>query len=184
MPDDNRFAGLSEAVDEDDGADGDGETDDREVRSEDAESSTTASGATDDSDRDSSSSTEHEFTGPGADSTADGDTETGSDGPSDSASTKPPTDKDPDDGDSRTGDSSDADDPTAFPFDATKKKTVYVRPETLEEVEDARALVDAQLRTQHDVRNLTGREFYDAALRLAAADTDGLIEAVLDARDK
>lgn len=70
----------------------------------------------------------------------------------------------------------------AFPFDDTTKKTVYVRPETIDDLEDARALVDAQLRTEHDVRNLTGREFYDAAFRLAAEDTDGLIDELLAAR--
>ncbi|AHG02430.1 hypothetical protein HALLA_21225 (plasmid) [Halostagnicola larsenii XH-48] len=72
--------------------------------------------------------------------------------------------------------------PAAFPFDDTTKKTVYVRPETIDDLEDARALVDAQLRTEHDVRNLTGREFYDAAFRLAADDTDGLIDELLAAR--
>ena len=74
--------------------------------------------------------------------------------------------------------------PAAFPFDATTKKTVYVRPESVDELEDARALVDAKLRTEHDVRDLTGREFYDAVFRLAAADTDGVIEALLAERDK
>ncbi|GAB7017226.1 hypothetical protein [Halostagnicola bangensis] len=75
-------------------------------------------------------------------------------------------------------------DPTAFPFDDTTKKTVYVRPETVDDLEDAQALVDAQLRTEHDVRNLTGREFYDAAFRLAAADTDGLIDEILSERER
>ncbi|WP_255171669.1 hypothetical protein [Natrononativus amylolyticus] len=74
------------------------------------------------------------------------------------------------------------DDPAAFSFDETTKKTVYVRPDSVDELEDARALVDAKLRTEHDVRDLTGREFYDAVFRLAAADTDELIDAVLDAR--
>ena len=145
MPEDNRFAGLSEAVDEDDSDDTADES------TNDAESV----------DGDSSATTvEYDAT---ADETA--------------------TDTDPS-ADSSDTESGDADDPTAFPFDATEKKTVYVRPETIEELEDAQALVDAQLRTDHDVRDLTGREFYDAVFRLAAADTDGLIEELLEAREE
>ncbi|ELY44763.1 hypothetical protein [Natronorubrum bangense] len=145
MPEDNRFAGLSEAVDEDDSDDSADES------TSDAESA----------DGDSSATTvEYDST---ADETVT-DTESSDDG--------------------SDVESADADDPTAFPFDATEKKTVYVRPETIEELEDARALVDAQLRTSHDVRDLTGREFYDAVFRLAADDTDGLIEELLEARDE
>ncbi len=145
MPEDNRFAGLSEAVDEDDSDD----------------STDESAGDAESADGDSSATTvEYDAT---ADETAT-DTESADDG--------------------SDGESADADDPTAFPFDATEKKTVYVRPETIAELEDARALVDAQLRTSHDVRDLTGREFYDAVFRLAAADTDGLIEELLEARDE
>ncbi|WP_137291611.1 hypothetical protein [Natronorubrum halophilum] len=151
MPEDNRFAGLSEAVD-DDGRSEDG-----------SESEPTA----DDDSSVQSDSTEHEFDessvapdSEGGDAAADGSNGAGSD-----------------------SEPSEPDDPTAFPFDAAEKKTVYVRSETLDELEDARALVDAQLRTEHDVRDLTGREFYDAAFRLAASDTDGLIDEVLEARD-
>lgn len=145
MPEDNRFAGLSEAVDEDDSDDSADES------TSDAESA----------DGDSSATTVE------YDSTAD-ETVTDTESSDDGSDVK----------------SADADDPTAFPFDATEKKTVYVRPETIEELEDARALVDAQLRTSHDVRDLTGREFYDAVFRLAADDTDGLIEELLEARDE
>ncbi|MFA9427672.1 hypothetical protein [Natronorubrum sp. A-ect3] len=144
MPEDNRFAGLSEAVDED-ADDSAGES------ASDAESADSDSNAT---------TVEYDST---ADET-ETDTESSDDG--------------------SDGESADADDPTAFPFDATEKKTVYVRPETIEELEDAQALVDAQLRTDHDVRDLTGREFYDAVFRLAAADTDGLIEELLEAREE
>lgn len=146
MPDDNRFAGLSEAVDEDD----DGET--ASVGDSDADSS---------DENDAATAVEYES----AEADSDPDSTTADDG-------------------SETESESERDDPTAFPFDATEKKTVYVRPETLDDLEDARALVDAQLRTDHDVRDLTGREFYDAVFRLAAADTDGLIEEILEAREE
>ncbi|ELY39104.1 hypothetical protein [Natronorubrum tibetense] len=156
MPEDNRFAGLSDAVEDD-------ELDDAD---EESASDTGSSVPDDDSSANADSSTTVEYESTEADA-EEGDGEQFED-------------------ESSANDSADrdADDPTAFPFDATKKKTVYVRPETLDGLEDARALVDAQLRTEHDVRDLTGREFYDAAFRLAAADTDGLIDEILEAREE
>lgn len=153
MPDDNRFAGLSEAVD-DDGGD-DSPTPEPE-------------GTTVSTERPSARAT----TEAESPATEPDDTEPSSDSASGNS-----VDTDP-------GPGSEDDDPTAFPFDATEKKTVYVRPDTLDELEDARALVDAQLRTDHDVRDLTGREFYDAAFRFAASDTDALIEEILEAREE
>ena len=156
MPEDNRFAGLSDAVE-------DGELEDADEES----ASDTGSSAPDDdssADADSPTTVEYEST------EADAEEDNGEQSEDESSAN-----------DSADGD---ADDPTAFPFDATEKKTVYVRPETLDGLEDARALVDAQLRTEHDVRDLTGREFYDAAFRLAAADTDGLIDEILEAREE
>ena len=152
MPDDNRFAGLSEAVEDDDDAesdDGDAPTAGRGDESE------PALGKTDSSDPGSNAPED------GPDSSEDG-----------SASS------------TGTTDVTESDDPAAFPFDATEKKTVYVRPETIADLDDARALVDAQLRTEHDVRDLTGREFYNAVFRLAAADTEGLIDEILEARQE
>lgn len=154
MPEDNRFAGLSEAVEEDDPS---GESDD---------GSDTVPPADVEPSDDGESTTEVEYESAESDADTDRDTE----------ANEPEAES--------SGDTADADDPTAFPFDATEKKTVYVRPETLDDLEDARALVDAQLRTRHDVRDLTGREFYDAAFRLAAADTSGLIDEILEARDE
>ena len=158
MPDDNRFAGLSEAVDDDDDDESDEETD-RESESDESSSEADAESAveSDVSDADA------------------GAAKTDASGDSDSSAEPTETDTDAD---------TDDDDPAAFPFDATEKKTVYVRPETLEGLDDARALVDAQLRTEHDVRDLTGREFYDAVFRLAADDTEGLIDEILEAREE
>lgn len=155
MPEDNRFAGLGEAVDD-------------EGSSAELEDESAIESSADDSNGAPSSET--------VEYNSAEDTDADTDADDSSADTE-------DEGADSSG-SSDSNDPSAFPFDATKKKTVYVRPETLEELEDARALVDAQLRTQHDVRNLTGREFYDAVFRYAAADTDGLIEEILEARDE
>ncbi|WP_121823369.1 hypothetical protein [Halostella salina] len=72
----------------------------------------------------------------------------------------------------------------AFPFDDTVQKSVYVRPETFEALEDAEALVDARLRTDHDLRDLTRREFFDAVFREAAADTDQLVERIRRMREE
>ena len=155
MPDDNRFAGLSEAVDDDEN---DVETDPAATESASDDAGETADATAveyDAEDADTAADDESEAAGPDSESSAAAD---------DAAS--------------------DDDDPTAFPFDATEKKTVYVRPETIADLEDARALVDAQLRTEHDVRDLTGREFYDAVFRLAAADTDALVEELLEAREE
>ena len=150
MPEDNRFAGLSEAVDEDD-------------PEESADGTGTAAAA-----EENSGGRADSVEGEPLASDADGDA-TASDSESEPAD---------------SGDSDESNDPAAFPFDATEKKTVYVRPETLDDLEDARALVDAQLRTDHDVRDLTGREFYDAVFRFAASDTSGLIDEILEAREE
>ncbi|NHN49892.1 hypothetical protein G9464_20190 [Halostella sp. JP-L12] len=74
--------------------------------------------------------------------------------------------------------------PAAFAFDDTVQKSVYVRPETFEELEDAEALVNAQLRTEHDLKDLTRREFFDAVFREAAEDTDRLVERIRKMREK
>lgn len=152
MPDDNRFAGLSDAVEDDPDEESDAESVATESSSEETDSPTA---------EDDAPAPESESGGGSSGSESDSSAETG--------------DVDDDAGD---------DDPTAFPFDATEKKTVYVRPETLADLDDARALVDAQLRTDHDVRDLTGREFYDAVFRLAAADTEGVIDEILEAREE
>ena len=76
------------------------------------------------------------------------------------------------------------DETPAFPFEDTVQKSVYVRPETFEELEDAEALVDAQLRTDHAIRDLTRREFFDAVFREAAEDTDALVERVRRMREE
>ena len=126
MPDENRFAGIGDAVDED-------------TRDEDSPST--------------------------GESSAETAPDVGSDG-----------------GDGDTG--GETADPAAFAFDDTVQKSVYVRPETFEELEDAEALVNAQLRTEHDLKDLTRREFFDAVFREAAEDTDRLVERIMQMREK
>ncbi|WP_135822853.1 hypothetical protein [Halostella litorea] len=136
MPDENRFAGIGEAVEGDDPA------------------------------ADEATPTE-----------ADDD-------PVDEGGDAPADDSDGDSGDAGPDEGGPPDTTPAFAFDDTVQKSVYVRPETFEELEDAEALVDAQLRTDHDLRDLTRREFFDAVFREAAEDTDALVERVRRMREK
>lgn len=70
----------------------------------------------------------------------------------------------------------------AFEFDDTTAKSVYVRPETLELLEDTEFEVEMLLRREHGVRDPTGREFHDAAVRVLAEHTDDIVEQILEAR--
>lgn len=70
----------------------------------------------------------------------------------------------------------------AFEFDATTAKSIYVRPETLELLEDTEFEAEMVLRREHGVRDPTGREFHDAAVRVLAEHTDEIVEQILTAR--
>lgn len=70
----------------------------------------------------------------------------------------------------------------AFEFDDTTAKSIYVRPETLELLEDTEFEVEMLLRREHGVRDPTGREFHDAAVRVLAEHTDEIVEQILAAR--
>jgi hypothetical protein len=70
----------------------------------------------------------------------------------------------------------------AFEFDATTAKSIYVRPETLELLEDTEFEAEMVLRREHGVRDPTGREFHDAAVRVLAEHTDEIVEQILMAR--
>jgi len=106
------------------------------------------------------------------------------DGPADEESDPPADESEGDAGDDAPVEDAPPDETPAFPFDDTVQKSVYVRPETFEELEDAEALVDARLRTDHAIRDLTRREFFDAVFREAAEDTDRLVERVRRMREE
>jgi hypothetical protein len=72
----------------------------------------------------------------------------------------------------------------AFAFDDTQAKSIYVRPETLQLLEDTEFEVESILRREHDIRNLTGREFHDALVRAVAADPEAVATLVLDSREE
>lgn len=71
----------------------------------------------------------------------------------------------------------------AFEFDATTAKSIYVRPETLETLEDAEFEVEMMLRREHGLRDVTGREFHDAAVRVLAEHADEVVDRILDERE-
>ena len=71
----------------------------------------------------------------------------------------------------------------AFEFDATTAKSIYVRPETLETLEDAEFEVEMLLRREHGIRDVTGREFHDAAVQVLAEHADEVVERILDERE-
>ncbi|MFC7127918.1 hypothetical protein [Haloferax chudinovii] len=72
----------------------------------------------------------------------------------------------------------------AFEFEATTAKSIYVRTATLDRLDDAEFEVESLLRRKHDVRDLTGREFHDALVRVAAEYPEEIADAVLEARDE
>lgn len=71
----------------------------------------------------------------------------------------------------------------AFEFDATTAKSIYVRPETLELLEDTEFEVEMLLRREHGLRDVTGREFHDAAVRVLEDHVDEVVDHILDARN-
>ncbi|SEP31153.1 hypothetical protein SAMN04487948_14313 [Halogranum amylolyticum] len=149
MPDENRFAGLGDQLDD---ADTDTET------------------------------TDADDAGDDVDATTDGDvdTTTDSDGASDDAGVDAPDDS----ADTSIDDVDPADAAgPAFEFDATRAKSIYVRPETLELLADVEFEVESILRRNHDVRDLTGREFHDALVRAVASHPEAVADLILEERD-
>jgi hypothetical protein len=79
--------------------------------------------------------------------------------------------------------SEDADGGPAFGFDATTAKSIYVRQTTLDVLDDTEFEVESVLRREHDIRNVTGREFHDTMIHLSAEYVDELAERIQAARD-
>ncbi|ELZ31767.1 hypothetical protein C474_07777 [Halogeometricum pallidum JCM 14848] len=71
----------------------------------------------------------------------------------------------------------------AFEFEDTTAKSVYVRSETLSVMDDAEFEVESLLRRDHDVRDVTGREFHDALVRVAADHPEEVASVIVSARD-
>ena len=71
----------------------------------------------------------------------------------------------------------------AFSFDETTAKSIYVREETLDVLEDTELEIELLLRQEHDIRDITGREVMDAVLRVAAKDPDAVVNQIIAERD-
>lgn len=72
----------------------------------------------------------------------------------------------------------------AFSFEETTPKSVYVRDETLDSLEDLEFEVEAVLRREFGVRDVTGREFHDALVRVAADHADDIATLVVETREE
>jgi hypothetical protein len=70
----------------------------------------------------------------------------------------------------------------AFEFDATTAKSIYVRPKTLERLEDTEFEVEMLLRRNEGIRDVTGREFHDAAVRVLEENAEEVVEQILEER--
>jgi len=70
----------------------------------------------------------------------------------------------------------------AFGFDATTPKSIYIRQDTLELLEDAEFGVESVLRQEYDIRNITGREFHDAMVHILTEHIDEVAERIHDVR--
>lgn len=156
MADDNRFAGIGDAVDDD------GEPDE-----------TTRTGEGDPAPDEEAAG---DAAGPG-DAAGDDRTDT----PSEADTEVPASTGGSDSGD---GETDPADAGPAFEFDETTPKSVYVRDKTLTTLEDLEFEVESLLRREHGIRDLTGREFHDAAVRVLEDRVEDIAETVVETRER
>ncbi len=176
VPDGNRFAGLSDALDDD--SESNSEEDERRAEKNegtaeaDEESAEAANPAAEGDDGSDATDTAAESVGTTGDAA----------GTTDETTAETVGSADADD----TADADEASDPSgpAFSFEETTPKSIYVRDETLDVLEDAEFDVESVLRREYDVRDVTGREFHDAVVRLAADHVDDIAARVVEAREK
>ncbi|MFC6823413.1 hypothetical protein [Halopelagius fulvigenes] len=167
MPDENRFAKLGEAIGESDG-DADAEEADDPGSPE-----SSASARTDSESAEPTPEPEPEL----------GESEAEADDAESPEASSEPAEGDEDDETANDSPEETAGGP-AFEFEDTTAKSMYVRPETVAVLDDAEFEVESHLRREHEVRNLTGREFHDALVRVAAKYPEEVADAILDAREE
>lgn len=175
MPDENRFAGLGDQLEGDERDD----TDDGDDTPDTADATDTpdATDATDATDADETASAAPSPAESADSASSTTESESASDSTSDDSEPTPDLDE-------TSSTAPAAESGPAFSFDDTRAKSLYVRPETVELLEDAEFEVEALLRRDHGIRDLTGREFHDALVRAVAADPEAVVEFVVDARDE
>lgn len=180
MPDENRFAGLTDAMEEETNEDADEDAEEDVDAAADSAAEIDDENATVEPDNDGRSSDDGVSPSEDAEpatqpeTTADADASTGE------------TDEDRDaSGDGDAGGDDEASDPVetpAFAFEESSPKSIYVRDETLALLEDAEFEVEAALRRDHEIRNVTGREFHDAAVRVLAEHAEEVAEEIVRLR--
>lgn len=179
MPDENRFAGLGDQLDSEDEDDSETVSDDaaddvgEETRSDETGDGAGSDGGADGGTDDGGASEPVSAVPSAADRDGSSAADLGVDSEPTSSSDEPASGAD---GRAESG--------PAFAFDDTRAKSLYVRPETVELLEDAEFEVESILRRDHGIRDLTGREFHDALVRAVAADPEAVAELVADARDE
>lgn len=72
----------------------------------------------------------------------------------------------------------------AFEFDETTPKSIYVRPSTIELLEDTEFEIESLLRREHGIRDVTGREFHDALVHVVAEHPERIAEQILATREE
>jgi len=70
----------------------------------------------------------------------------------------------------------------AFPYDEVKQRPLYAREEAWNAFEDALELEVERTLREYDVRDATGRELHDAALRVAAEHPEAIANQLLELR--
>lgn len=70
----------------------------------------------------------------------------------------------------------------AFPYDDVKQRPLYAREEAWNAFEDALELEVERTLRDYDVRDATGRELHDAALRVAAEYPEAIANHLLELR--
>ena len=82
---------------------------------------------------------------------------------------------------SATSEPSSADGP-AFPYDDVSQRPLYARETAWNAFEDALEIEVEQTLREHGVRDATGRELHDAALRVAAEHPEAIADHLLELR--
>ena len=70
----------------------------------------------------------------------------------------------------------------AFPYEEVKQRPLYARVEAWNAFEDALELEVERVLREYDVRDATGRELHDAALRVAADHPEEIATRLLEER--
>jgi hypothetical protein len=191
MPDENRFAGLGDAIVGDESDDETGDESEPVEEPTDVDRESTDGDSTDQESTGGESVDDETTDEPSADDETageEGSTESTADHAEagDAESTEEPSASAQSDAAETTTDADGAAAPAdgpAFEFEDTTAKSIYVRPDTLSVMDDAEFEVESLLRREREIRDVTGREFHDALVRVAAAYPEEVVEKIVETRE-